>query len=443
MDKGISQRDLQQFEEAFDKNRSYRVAMNAVTKNGVNESAMNYRTVADLPQEFSVSLKQGKVTNQKKSGRCWMFAALNFMRSKMIRELELENFELSQNYTLFYDKLEKANYFLENILATLDEPVDGRLVAHLLADPLGDGGQWDMLCSIIEKYGLVPKYIMPETAVSSQTADMRKYMTRKLREYACRLRRAHGEGETKEQLRARKEEMLSEVYRMLCICLGKPPKSFSFEYRDKKGEFHRDTDLTPQEFYKKYIGIPLEEYISVINAPTADKPYYKSYTVQCLGNVSEGRPVKYVNLPIEELKKAAVAQLQNGEPVWFGCDSEQSTCREGLMDTELFDTADLFDVSFPMTKAERLEYRESLMDHAMVLQGVNLDENGKPNRWRVENSWGDEAGRDGFYVMSDRWFDEFTYQVVVNRKYLSKEALEAYDSDPVMLKPWDPMGSLA
>lgn len=443
MDKKISQEDLKQFETQFDENRSYKIAMNAVTKNGVKESAMNYRAAASLPQEFSVSLKQGKVTNQKKSGRCWMFAALNFMRAKVIQDLNLETFELSQNYTLFYDKLEKANYFLENILATLDEPTDGRLIAHLLADPLGDGGQWDMLCNIIEKYGLVPKYVMPETAVSSATADMRNYMTKKMREYACRLRRAHREGATAEQLRAQKDAMLSESYRMLCICLGKPPKTFDFEYRDKDGGFHRDTNLTPQEFYKKYIGISLGDYISVINAPTEDKPYYRSYTVQCLGNVAEGRPVKYVNLPINELKKAAIAQLQSGEPVWFGCDCGQGSSREGMMDTKLYDVEDLFDTTFPMTKAERLTYRESLMDHAMTLQGVNLDENGKPNRWRIENSWGDEAGRDGFYVMSDRWFDEFTYQIVVNRKYLPKEALAAYDSEPIVLAPWDPMGSLA
>ena len=443
MDKKISQDDLQQFETQFDENRSYKIAMNAVTKNGVNESAMNYRAAASLPQEFSVSLKQGKVTNQKKSGRCWMFAALNFMRVKVIQDLKLETFELSQNYTLFYDKLEKANYFLENILATLDEPTDGRLIAHLLADPLGDGGQWDMLCNIIEKYGLVPKYVMPETAVSSATADMRNYMTKKMREYACRLRRAYKEGATAEQLRAQKDAMLSESYRMLCICLGRPPKTFDFEYRDKDGGFHRDTNLTPQEFYKKYIGISIGDYISVINAPTENKPYYRSYTVQCLGNVAEGRPVKYVNLPINELKKAAIAQLQSGEPVWFGCDCGQGSSREGMMDTQLYDVEDLFDTTFPMTKAERLTYGESLMDHAMTLQGVNLDENGKPNRWRIENSWGDEAGRDGFYVMSDRWFEEYTYQIVVNRKYLPEEALAAYDSEPTLLAPWDPMGSLA
>ena len=443
MDKKISQENLQQFETQFDKNRSYKIAMNAVTKNGVKESAMNYRAAASLPQEFSVSLKQGKVTNQKKSGRCWMFAALNFMRVKVIQDLKLETFELSQNYTLFYDKLEKANYFLENILATLDEPTDGRLIAHLLADPLGDGGQWDMLCNIIEKYGLVPKYVMPETAVSSATADMRNYMTKKMREYACRLRRAYKEGATAEQLRAQKDAMLSESYRMLCICLGRPPKTFDFEYRDKDGGFPRDTNLTPQEFYKKYIGISIGDYISVINAPTENKPYYRSYTVQCLGNVAEGRPVKYVNLPIEELKKAAIAQLQSGEPVWFGCDCGQGSSREGMMDTQLYDVEDLFDTIFPMTKAERLTYGESLMDHAMTLQGVNLDENGKPNRWRIENSWGDEAGRDGFYVMSDRWFEEYTYQIVVNRKYLPKEALAAYDSEPILLAPWDPMGSLA
>jgi len=231
---------------------------------------------------------------------------------------------------------------------------------------------------------------------------------------------------------------------MLCIALGTPPKSFTFEARSKEDQFVRDTDITPLEFYEKYVGWSLGDYVSLINAPTADKPYGKTYTVKMLGSVIEGRPVKYLNLPIEELKNASIAQMKEGLPVWFGCDVGQSSLRDGgILDMNALKADELFGTTFGMTKAERLDYGESLMTHAMVFEGVNLDENGKPTRWRVENSWGDKAGKDGYYVMSDRWFDEFMYQVVVHKKYLSDEQREQFEQEPVMLEPWDPMGSLA
>ena len=441
MDSSISQNLLDQLEKRFDENPGNRMAMNAAVSCGICASSRNYETEREVPHEFSISLEQGAVTNQKRSGRCWMFAALNCMRFQVIKKQNLEDFELSQSYPLFYDKLEKANYFLESILDTLDEPTDGRLIAHLLAAPLNDGGQWDMLCSIVEKYGLVPKTAMPESVSSSATQEMVSYMTEKLREYACVLRKGHKAGKSMEQLKKEKEAMMETVYRMLCISLGKPPRTFTFEYRDKDGNFHREENLTPKAFYEKYVGLRLDDYVSVI---TEDKPFYRSYTVQYLGNVKEGRPVKYVNLPIEEMKQAAIAQLKDGEPVWFGCDVGKRSFRDGgLMDTGIYDVETLFDTDFPMTKAERLEYGQSLMTHAMVFQGVNLDENGRPDRWRVENSWGEEAGKKGYFVMSDRWFDEYNYQVVVNKKYLSSKALEAYEKEPVRLNPWDPMGSLA
>lgn len=444
MNTTISPEALCSLEQKFDQNPVHTVAMNAVYTNGINACARNYPVDREITHDYSISLTQGKITNQKKSGRCWMFAALNCLRFALMKKCNLETFELSQSYTLFYDKLEKSNYFLESILNTLDEKTSSRLIAHLLSSPLGDGGQWDMLCSLVNKYGLVPKSAMPESYSSSATSEMCSYMTEKLREFACILRRAHKDGESMEQLRARKEEMMQTIYNMLCISLGKPPKAFTFEYRDKDGNFHRDCDLTPKAFYEKYIGVNVNDYISLINAPTEDKPFYRSYSVSYLGNVIEGRPVKYVNLPIEELKKAAIAQMKDGEPVWFGCDVGKRSSRDGgIMDTELYDLDHLFDTTFGMTKGERLDYGQSLMTHAMVFQGVNLDENGNPNRWRVENSWGEDAGKDGYYVMSDRWFDEYTYQIVVNKKYLPKEVLDVYESEPIMLEPWDPMGSLA
>ncbi len=444
MDKNITMEELETFEKAFDKDLAKQVAMNAVTSCGVVKAATNSQVYRQDRHQYSISLEQGKITNQKQSGRCWMFAALNIMRFAVMQKLDLDTFELSQNYTLFYDKLEKANYFLESILETLDEPTNGRLISYLLTAPLNDGGQWDMFCNLIEKYGVVPKDAMPETAASSATREMTRYLTMKLREFACTLRTGHQEGKTVEELRQQKEAMMETIYNMLCISLGKPPKTFTLEVRNKQKEFIRDENLTGKEFFQKYIGWELSDYVSLINAPTADKPYHKTYTVKMLGNVKEGRPVKYLNLPVEDLKKAAIAQMQDGHPVWFGCDVGQSSLREGgVMDLNSIQVNSLFGTEFTMNKAQRLDYGESLMTHAMVFQGVNLDENGNPTRWRVENSWGKDAGVDGYYVMSDDWFTEYTYQIVVNKKYLTAQQVEELAQEPIELEPWDPMGSLA
>ena len=444
MDKNITMEELENFEKALNKDLAKQVDMNAVTSCGVVKAATNSQVYRQDRHQYSISLEQGKITNQKQSGRCWMFAALNTMRFAVMQKLDLDTFELSQNYTLFYDKLEKANYFLESILETLDEPTNGRLISYLLTAPLNDGGQWDMFCNLIEKYGVVPKDAMPETAASSATREMTRYLTMKLREFACTLRTGHQEGKTVEELRQQKEAMMETIYNMLCISLGKPPKTFTLEVRNKQKEFIRDENLTGKEFFQKYIGWELSDYVSLINAPTADKPYHKTYTVKMLGNVKEGRPVKYLNLPVEDLKKAAIAQMQDGHPVWFGCDVGQSSLREGgVMDLNAIQVNSLFGTEFTMNKAQRLDYGESLMTHAMVFQGVNLDENGNPTRWRVENSWGKDAGVDGYYVMSDDWFTEYTYQIVVNKKYLTAQQVEELAQEPIELEPWDPMGSLA
>lgn len=444
MDKAITREALAAYAEAFEGDRANRVAMNAAAQSGPNKAAARVETARALRHTFSLSLKQGEITNQKQSGRCWMFAALNTLRFRVMKKWSLETFELSQNYTLFYDKLEKSNYFLENILDTLDEPTNGRLIAFLLSDPLGDGGQWDMFVSLVEKYGVVPKDAMPETVSSSSTREMTGYLTEKLREYACTLRTAHQNGESADALRARKDGMLETIYRMLCICLGTPPARFTFEARAKDGTFLRAADITPQDFYKTYVDDDLSDYISLINAPTADKPFGRTYSVRCLGNVHGGRPVTYLNLPIEALKRAAIAQLEDGEPVWFGCDVGKRSLRDGgVMDLEVLDLEALFNTDFPMTKAQRLDYGQSLMTHAMVLQGVNLRGDGTPDRWRVENSWGKDAGKDGYYVMGDGWFDAYLYQIVVRKKYLTEAERAALEAAPIMLEPWDPMGSLA
>ena len=402
MKKEITTDDLQRFETAFDSSRVNRVAMNAAAQAGVNGAARNYAVQQNNPYSFSIEVEAGKVCDQKSSGRCWMFAALNVMRLDLMEKLNLDNMELSQNYPLFYDKLEKANYFLENMLDTLDEPRDGRVVSFLLKDPLGDGGQWDMFRSLVEKYGVVPKDLMPETTASSATAELRKYMTTKLREYACELRTAHEAGEDMEALRARKDKMMETVYRMI-------------------------SDITPQEFFRQYIGWNLADMVTVINAPTKDKPYGRTYTVRYLGNVRGGAyPVKYLNLPMDDLRDLTIRQLKDGRPVWFGSDVGQFSDRKaGYLTTDAYAVDELFSTDFPMTT------------------GVDLDDAGKPVRWKVENSWGKDRGRDGYYVMSDEWFGEFSYQILLDRKYFTPEQAAAFDTEPIVLHPWDPMGSLA
>lgn len=442
--KEITYQQLSKFENEFKQNKANTVAMNTSIKNGILKSAENREDFVNMGHNYSINIETGDITNQMKSGRCWMFAALNVMRVEIMKKLNLETFELSQAYPLFWDKLEKSNLFLENIIESLPLALESREVAFLLKDPLGDGGQWDMFSGIVEKYGVVPKQFMPESFSSSNTHHMSKFLTLKLREYACILRTENEEGKSEEELRLMKDDMLSTIYRMLCIALGEPPKSFTLEVRDKDKKFVRLPELSPQEFYKEYVGINLNDYVSIINAPTKDKPYYNTYTVQYLGSVVGMYPVKYLNLPVESLKRAAIAQMQDGESVWFGCDVGQSSLMDdGVMSMNIFNVEDLFNTKFPLDKAQRLDYGESLMTHAMVLCGVNIDDDGKPNRWRVQNSWGKDRGADGFYVMSDDWFNEYTYQVVVNKKYLTNEEKDMLDKEPIVLKPWDPMGSLA
>jgi bleomycin hydrolase len=434
----ISPELLERFERDFANDQVNAIRMHAVVKHGVSDAAENQLEDVDNPMIFSIELESGKITDQKSSGRCWLFAGLNTMRYEIMQKLNLKTFELSQNYQMFYDKLEKANYFLESVLKTVDEPLDGRLVNFLLSNPMQDGGQWDMFAALVDKYGCVPKSQMPETFHSSATSDMVRLLTVKLREDALLLRDATGDRQ------ALKAAMLGEIYRMLTICLGTPPKTFDFEYRDKDKNLHRDTALTPRAFYEKYVGQAMNDYVSIINAPTLDKPYGKTYTVDFLGNVAGGREIKYLNLKSDELKALAIAQLKDSQPVWFGCDVGKMQMRKrGIMGMHTFDYEKLLGVSFGMDKAQRLDTGESMLTHAMVFLGVNLTEDGKPNRWKVENSWSDERGQEGYYIMTDEWFDQFNYQVVVNKKYLSDAQRAAYAQDPIVLKPWDPMGSLA
>ena len=444
MKKQIRYEDIERFTTAFDAEPKNLLALNAVAKNGIGAVALSRAVVNRTDHTYSHLIETPEATSQEKSGRCWLFAGLNTLRLAAMKKMNLESFELSQTHLMFWDKLEKANFFLENIIETVDEPLDGRLVMWLLANSLPDGGQWDMFVNLVEKYGVVPKSVMPETNGSSDSRPMNVLLIAKLREYAQVLREMHERSASAKEMRQAKGEMMEEFYRMVSIHLGQPPSRFLWEWRDKDKEFHRHGEITPTEFFEQYVGFDLDETVCLINAPTKDKPYRRLYTVQYLGNVVGGHAVRYLNVDIKTLKKAAADMIVDGQAVWFGCDVGKMLEREmGILDLKVYDYELVYGTRFKLDKAGRLDYGHSRMTHAMVFTGVDLDDSGKPIKWRVENSWGTKLGDKGYMVMADRWFDEFLYEVMVSKKHLSPKLLEVLDTEPVVLPPWDPMGALA
>ncbi|VTT45808.1 aminopeptidase C [Streptococcus porcinus] len=425
-------------------NPKYRAIEHAVTNNGLLKSLKTRQSEVDNDFVFSIDLTKDSVSNQKASGRCWMFAALNTFRHQLISNFKLENFELSQAHTFFWDKYEKANWFMEQVIATADQELSSRKVKFLLDVPQQDGGQWDMVVALFEKYGVVPKTVYPESVSSSNSKELNEILNKLLRQDAQILRECINSGLDAQAIQTKKEVLLQEIFNFLAMNLGLPPKTFDFAYRDKENGYHSEKDITPLEFYQKYIGLNLSDYISIINAPTADKPFGKSYTVEMLGNVVGSRDVRYLNVDIKRLKELAIKQMQAGETVWFGSDVGQlSDRKKGILATNTYDFEASMDVTLSQNKAGRLDYSESLMTHAMVLTGVDLDAKGTPLKWKVENSWGEDVGDKGYFVASDAWMDQYTYQIVVRKSLLSEEELKAYQAEPEILAPWDPMGALA
>lgn len=429
---------------AYEANSKYAAMENAISHNGLLASLEKRGAAVENTPVFSLDLTKDKVSDQKASGRCWMFAALNTFRHKMIAGFQLEDFELSQAHTFFWDKYEKSNWFLEQVIATADQELTSRKVKFLLDTPQQDGGQWDMVVALFEKYGVVPKSVYPESISSSNSRELNQILNKLLRQDAQILRELVSEGANSAELQAKKEELLQEVFNFLAMNLGLPPRQFDFSYRDKDNHFHSESGLTPLTFYQKYVDLKLEDYVSIINAPTADKPYGRSYTVEMLGNVVGSKPVRYLNVEMDRLKELAIAQMQAGETVWFGSDVGQSSNRKaGVMAEGMHDFTASMDIRLTQDKAGRLDYSESLMTHAMVLTGVDLDENGKAKKWKIENSWGEKVGNKGYFVASDAWMDEYTYQIVVRKEFLTAAELAAYEAEPLVLAPWDPMGALA
>ena len=393
--------------------------------------------------KFSTDIKTMKSTNQKSSGRCWLFAATNVLREHIAKELNLEDFELSQSYMAFWDKFERCNYFFEAILETAGLPLNDRTVNFLLQGGISDGGQWDMFTSLVRKYGVVPKDAMPETFQTSNTRGSNQYISKFMRKNALSLRKMAAGGASREALEAEKKALLAKCFSFLSSCYGEPPETFDFEYVDKDKNFHRESGMTPLSFRDKYFDGVWDDYVSLIHAPTADKPFDRLYTIKYLGNVAEDKGIRHVNLTMEELKAAVLRQLQDGEVVWFGSDCGKFGDRDSrFWDDQSFDSLPATGLDVAMTKEEMLDCCDSAMNHAMCFTGVNIGGDGKPNRWKIENSWGSEGLNEGYYMASDSWFDLLVYQAVVHKKYLGDKAA-ILDTDPIVLDPWDPIGSLA
>ncbi|GAA5961820.1 hypothetical protein JCM21900_003321 [Sporobolomyces salmonicolor] len=453
---------LSTWESAFSSSPKHRLASTVLSKTNFTEALVSRKSQAKDQQVFNVKLSSEgtPVTNQKSSGRCWLFAATNCIRIAMMRKYDLEDFQLSQSYLFFVDSLSKANYFLENMLELAEEPLDDRTVQYLMEAPENDGGQWDMAVNLMETFGLVPHCIFPESFNSSATGKIDTLVTSKLREFALELRELHAaamrtladvEGNScaakkaiaVQSARKRKEEQMGEIYRVLAITLGAPPKPtdpFVWEYYSKDKKYHR-VEATPLSFYKDFALVDVSRAISLIHDP---RNKHGLYTVERLGNVWGARPVLYVNTDIGKLKETAIRLLKADIPVWFGSDvGKCSSSALGIMDTALYDLDEGFGTTLRMSKAQRLQTGDSSMTHAMVLTAVHL-ENGKPVRWRVENSWGADACDKGYMLMSDEWFDQFVYQIVADRKYIDKALVDVFEhGEPTVLPPWDPMGSLA
>jgi bleomycin hydrolase len=434
---------LERLTKAFDADPTARLLQNAVTTTSVDEIALDRRVVTSTDHSVSHLLDDWAATSQEKSGRCWLFAGTNLLRAGARQKLGVKDFEFSQNHLLFWDKLEKANHWLESIIATADRDIDDRTVAHLLATPAEDGGQWNMFVALVRKHGLVPKVAMPETKSSSNTRQMNRDISTILRGAARDLRSRAAAGADPEELEVTKEQALATIHRLLCIHLGTPPETFVWQWKDSEGAFHRDGEMTPLEFAEAYVTVPLDDYVCLVNDPRETSPYGRTFTVEHLGNVVGAPPVTYLNVEPNVMKSLAAQAMVGGEPVWFGCDTGQMSHADlGLWDAALFDRAAVYGAVPGLTKAERLLHHESLMTHAMLFTGVDLVDDA-PRRWRVENSWGTEKGDKGFMTMNDSWFAEFVFEVAVRRDALPGHLQQALEQEPIVLPAWDPMGALA
>jgi len=436
----LTNEDISQMRSALEMDVHTRAMYNAVTNNNIKELALNRNLLQKNNEVFSHKIKTKGVTNQKSSGRCWLFAGLNIMRPAVIEKYKLSEFEFSQNYLAFWDKMEKANCFLEYIIEFRDKDPLDREMEIILRSPFGDGGWWKYVVELIEKYGVVPKEIMPETNSSSNTGMMNKIISRKLRADAVKLRDLHIQGRSVEELRLEKKKMLADIYKMLVINLGEPPTEFKYRFEDRDSVVSSMKTYSPKSFFENFVGIDLHEYISIFN--DASKDYGNHYSIRLSRNIYDGHDIDFTNVEIDKLKSIAMKSILDDEPVWFACDvGKDQNGKHGIMAMDIYDYSSIYNTSMDMTKAERALYRESAPNHAMVFVGVDINDE-KPVKWLVENSWGSGKGNNGYWSLYDTWFDNHVYNIIVMKKFVPKDILKIYEQDPIILPPWDPMYSM-
>ncbi|MBI4872587.1 MAG: C1 family peptidase [Candidatus Riflebacteria bacterium] len=437
--RSITKQMLGDFRRSLAAHPESRVAMNACTNGNLKDLALNRQVLNSLDWEFSHEIPLGQITAQRNAGTCWMFAALNWLRKFPAKKLRLENFEFSQNYTFFWDKFEKANRFLEDVIAYRERELSDRHVHFLFNAPLPDGGEWHMLAGLVRKYGLIPKSAMPDTFHAGLTDVMNPILSYKLREGAIRLRELHRAGKSEAELRDAKLPILDTIYRMLAVFLGEPPTTFDFGYRDKKKKAHRMLALTPHSLFEKVVGIEFDDYVWLLSSPLPDTPFGRTFTIELNKNDVDGPDGVFLNVPMEVLHSVAVTVAKKGA-LLFGCDVLQSANRpKGILDTELYDFEGFFSTTFEMDRATRMATHHMKLTHAMVFLGVDLVR-GKPVKWKVENSWGPDVGQGGVFLMTDRWFQENVYGIIVHRKEVPRELRRLLSLAPVSLPPWHPLG---
>jgi bleomycin hydrolase len=430
---------LKQLQGSFKMDAQTRALMNAVTNNELRELALNRELLNEYSDIFNYKIDVKGITNQKSSGRCWLFAGLNIMRPAVIKKYNLSEFEFSQNYLFFWDKLEKANLFLDAVIDLHDKPLDDRELQTLVKDPIPDGGWWSYVVSLIDKYGAVPKEIMPETNNSSSTGPMNRLLERLVRRDAVELRAMAAKGAKPAALQARKVEMLKDVYRLLVLHLGVPPQEFTWRYEDKDNKIG-EANYTPVSFYRDVVGVDLGDYVSIFDHPAY--PYNKYYRIKYCRNMSEIPDMDFVNIDAKAFKSYVLKMLLAGEPVWFAADVGADMYRkDGIMEPGIYDYKSLFGIDMDLTKAQMILTFDSSPNHAMVFVGADTL-GGTPVKWRVENSWGADVGDKGYWTMYDGWFDRYVYSVIVNRKYLPDDVLALLKTTPEVLPAWDPMREL-
>ena len=434
--KNLEQKTITQLQASFKMGNTQKALMNSITNNDIKKLVLNRELLNRHNDVFNLKIDVEGITNQKKTGRCWMFAALNLMRPKVIEKFRLSSFEFSQAYLFFWDKLDKANYFLETIIETRDRDIDDRELQAILSNPIPDGGWWNYAVNLIEKYGVIPKELMPETENTSNSRMINKTMVNLARQNAVELREMAREGKTVRSLRERKLEMLKVYYRLLILHFGIPPENFTWRVEDKEGDLI-EKKYTPLEFYSDVVGLDLNQYVIICDYPSF--PYNDQYQINFCSNMTEKPDMNFINLDIEQLKLYALASLQDSTPVWFGADAGwQMELDHGIMAADIYDYESLYSIKDKMNKADRIRYRASVANHAMVLVGADITDE-KALKWRVENSWGSDKGNKGYWTMYDSWFNKYVFTIIIDKKFIKKEDLKLLEKKPNKIPAWDPL----